>query len=137
MEGARWDESEASHTFLPSVPESPLVWSDVNLGPNDDTALYKMKGWYLEIMKSWKTEAFEEEIHRIRKGKQLLATSNILALTLILDSGGVFRIGCRAERTQLHSYQLHPLLSFGKHPFAESVVRAFHGPYSAQKSSSI
>lgn len=66
--------SKVSRTFLPFEPESTVVWSNVNLGPYDDTALCKMYGWYLELIKSCQAEIFEDEIRRIRKGKQLIST---------------------------------------------------------------
>lgn len=120
------DESRASRTFLASVPESPVVWTDVKLAPDDVAALYKMDGRYLELVKSCQAETFDEEIHRIRKGNNLQSTYNNLALAPILDSGRILRLGGRAGRAQLPYDQLHPPLLSGKHPLAATVVRAFH-----------
>jgi hypothetical protein len=120
------DESRTSRTLLASVPESPVVWTDVKIAPDDIAALSKMDGRYLELVKSCQTETFEEEIRRIRGGKNLPSSSNILALAPILDSSGILRLGGRAGRAQLPYDQLHPPLLSGKHPFAATVVRAFH-----------
>jgi hypothetical protein len=120
------EETRASRICLATVPESPVVWPDIKLGPDDVPALCKMDGQYLDWVKSCQSETFAEEIRRIQKKKQLPSTSNILALAPILDTGGVLRLGGRAGRAQLPYDQLHPPLLSGKHPFAESVVRAFH-----------
>lgn len=74
----------ASRTFLASVTESPVIWSDIDLGPDDVPDVCKMDGQYLDWVKSCQAETFEEEIQRIWKKKQLPYTSNILALAPIL-----------------------------------------------------
>jgi hypothetical protein len=89
------EETRASRTFCASVPESPVIWSDINLSPDDVPALYKIDGKYLDWVKSCQSETFEEEIRCIRKKKQLQSTSNILAQAPILDSDWVLRLSGR------------------------------------------
>ena len=46
------EETRASRICLASVLESPVVWSDIKLGPNDVPTLCKINGQYFDWEKS-------------------------------------------------------------------------------------
>ena len=105
-----------------------MSWGSVKIDPIDVPVLCKMEGDYQGWVRSCQAESFGEEINRVRKNKQLTATSTVLSLSPILGSDGILRLGGRAGRAQLPYDQVHPPQLSGKHPFAEIVVRAFHLP---------
>jgi hypothetical protein len=120
------EEVRPSRSYTAVLDKSADRWKEIQIGPEDVPALSKLEEKYLGLVRSCQSEVYEEELRRLKKGKQLHSTSSLLALAPILGSDGVLRLGGRDERAKLPYDQLHPPLLPGSHPFAEKIIRAFH-----------
>ena len=78
------------------------------------------------LIKQAQSEMFMEEITRLKEGRLLQRSSNLVSLLPFLDEEGVLRVGGRLQRANLPWSRKHPYILHGSHPLARLIIRAEH-----------
>ena len=107
-------------------PADPFDWGALKLSSHDLSAVIRLEGEYLDLLKRCQREVYPEEMERLTRKKAIRPTSSLLSLTPFLDDEGVLRLGGRLGRAKLPYDVLHPPILPGRHPLARMIIRAFH-----------
>ena len=123
---AATDEMRSNRVFVIETKEASDEWEKIAIDTDDVSRLARIEGRYFDLVLKCQAEAYGEELHRLKGGKQLRSTSSLLALAPILGADGLLRLGGRAGRAKLPYDQLHPPLIPGNHLLAKKIIQAFH-----------
>ncbi|XP_045026268.1 uncharacterized protein LOC116917407 [Daphnia magna] len=105
----------------------PFGWSAVGLDCSNLSSFLKLEGETKNLLKRCQSEAFPEDIARLKRGKPLRSSSHLLVLSPTLDEDGILRLGGRIDRAKLPYDARHPPLLPSKHPLTEKIVEVVHG----------
>lgn len=111
------------HTFTST---STFDWGHVNIRKLDIPALARLASPFFDFVKRCQAESYQDELGRLKKGKELRSTSSLLSLSPLMGEDGLLRLGHRAKRVQLPYDRVHPPLLPGRHPLAKKIILAFH-----------
>ena len=78
------------------------------------------------ILKEFQQETYSEEIYCLQNNKPLPKDSNLIALSPVLDSNGLLRVGGRLRNAKLETGEKLPVIISGKTHVATLLVRHFH-----------
>lgn len=91
---------------------------------------YKTVEWFQEaedfVVKEVQRECYGRELHCLKEKEPLPRDSPILALSPIVDSNGVLRVGGRLNRADLEECEKNPIIIPGHHHIATLIVRHLH-----------
>ena len=118
--------NKQARTHLNVTTEPPVNWADVKIEPSYLSHLMLLEEPYLQWIKRCQWESFAEDIHRLKKGKNLKPVSRLLSLSPSLDEKGLLRMGGRLGNAELSFESLHPVFLPAKHPLTEQIIDAYH-----------
>lgn len=105
-----------------TVAASTFDLENIKIGVEDIPTLVRLDDVFYDLVKRCQSEAYSEEIHRLKKGKWLQPTSSKLSLALFLGKDGVLRLVRQAGRAKLPYEEIHPPLLPAKHSFTRAIV---------------
>ncbi|XP_045036710.1 uncharacterized protein LOC123477439 [Daphnia magna] len=120
-------ELKATKSYHVQITPDPFDWSAVSLDHSYLSSFLKLEGETKNLLKRCQSEAFPEDLTRLKRGKLLRSSSYLLALSPKLGEAEILRLGGRIDRAKLPYDARHPPLLPSKHPLTEKIVEVVHG----------
>ena len=120
------DELRACRTYAAQLATDVSDWSDIPLDQSNISEFLKLEGSSQQLIEKCQKESFDEELHRLKKGKVIHSTSHLLQLSPFLGSDNLLRLGGRIGHAKLPYDSIHPPILPSKHPLTEKLIAVLH-----------